>query len=74
MQQSTGQQPVIDNNLLSHIQTLTSQLLNKKPPEPGFNKVYRNNSYNLCSYEQKINQLCSGGNLPDSFKQGINID
>jgi ethanolamine utilization cobalamin adenosyltransferase len=32
MQQSTGQQPVIDNNLLSHIQTLTSQLLNKKPP------------------------------------------
>ena len=38
MQQSTGQQPVIDNNLLSHIQTLTSQLLNKKPPEPGFNK------------------------------------
>lgn len=49
MQQSTGQQPVIDNNLLSHIQTLTSQLLNKKPPEPGFNKVYRNNSYNLCS-------------------------
>lgn len=39
MQQSTGQQPVIDSNLLSHIQTLTSQLLNKKPPEPGFNKV-----------------------------------
>ncbi|XP_071133579.1 SR-related and CTD-associated factor 4-like isoform X2 [Mytilus edulis] len=38
MQQSTGQQPVIDSNLLSHIQTLTSQLLNKKPPEPGFNK------------------------------------
>lgn len=38
MQQSSGQQPIIDNNLLSHIQTLTSQLLNKKPPEPGFNK------------------------------------
>jgi hypothetical protein len=41
MQQSSQGTPVIDSNLLSHIQTLTNQLLKSgdKPPEPGFNRV-----------------------------------
>lgn len=40
MQQSQQGTPVIDSNLLSHIQTLTNQLLKSgdKPPEPGFNR------------------------------------
>ncbi|XP_061176862.1 SR-related and CTD-associated factor 4-like isoform X2 [Saccostrea echinata] len=40
MQQPSQGTPVIDSNLLSHIQTLTNQLLKSgdKPPEPGFNR------------------------------------
>lgn len=45
MQQPSEQvAPMIDNNLLAQIQTLTNQLLSKpegeNPLEPGFNKVH----------------------------------
>lgn len=52
MQQSNQGTPVIDNTLLSSIQTLTNQLLKSgdKPAEPGFNRV-RQTTYisNICT-------------------------